>query len=53
MPGTRLNNATVSRSQLSRPYPQFTGFNIAQLSDGQLWYNSFQMHIREALLAAV
>lgn len=43
MPGTSLNSATVSRSQLLRPYPQFTGFNISQLNDGQLWYNSFQM----------
>jgi hypothetical protein len=43
MPGTSLDTATVSRSQLLRPYPQFTGFNISQLNDGQLWYNSFQM----------
>ncbi|MBI4875402.1 MAG: TonB-dependent receptor [Acidobacteria bacterium] len=43
IPGTALNNATTSRSQLARPYPQFSGFSIAQLSEGRLWYNSFQM----------
>lgn len=43
LPGLGLNNATASRSQLARPYPQFTSFSIAQLSQGQLWYNSLQM----------
>ncbi len=43
LPGLGLNNATASRSQLSRPFPQFTGFSMAQISEGRLWYNSFQM----------
>lgn len=43
MPGTSLNSATISRSQSLRPYPQFTGFSMSQLNDGQLWYNCFQM----------
>ncbi len=43
MPGTSLNSATISRFQLLRPYPQFTGFSVSQLNDGKLWYNSFQM----------
>ncbi len=47
MPGTSLNSATVSRSQLLRPHPQFTGFNISQLNDGRLWYNSFQMSLEK------
>jgi hypothetical protein len=47
MPGTSLNSATVSRSQLLRPYPHFTGFSISQLGDGQLWYNSFQLQFEK------
>jgi hypothetical protein len=43
IPGTGLNNTTAARSQLSRPFPQFTGFSIGQMSIGRLWYNSFQM----------
>ena len=43
IPGTSLNSATISRFQLLRPYPQFSGFSIAQLNDGRLWYNSLQM----------
>ena len=43
IPGTGLNNATTARSQLLRPYPQFTGFNIEQLNTGRIWYNSLQV----------
>ena len=43
IPGTGLDNATVPRSQLLRPYPQFTGFNVEQLNTGKIWYNSLQV----------
>jgi len=43
IPGTGLNNTTVARTQLLRPFPQFTGFNIEQLNDGRIWYNSLQV----------
>lgn len=43
IPGTGLDNATVPRSQLLRPYPQFTGFNSEQLNTGRIWYNSLQV----------
>ena len=43
IPGTGLNNTTVARTQLLRPYPQFTGFSIEQLNDGRIWYNSLQV----------
>src|SRR5262249_30866519 len=33
IPGTALNNATVARSQLLRPFPQFTGFNQTNRND--------------------
>ena len=41
--GTGLDNATVPRSQLLRPFPQFTGFNMDQLNTGRIWYNSLQV----------
>ncbi|MGH9671872.1 MAG: hypothetical protein ACRD44_01725, partial [Bryobacteraceae bacterium] len=43
IPGTGLDNTTVARTQLLRPYPQFTGFNSEQLNTGRIWYNSLQV----------
>ena len=43
IPGTGLNNSTVPRSQLLRPFPQFTSFNSEQLNTGRIWYNSLQV----------
>jgi hypothetical protein len=43
IPGTGLNNATVARSQLLRPFPQFTGITMQERNDGQIWYNSLQV----------
>ncbi len=42
LPGTGLNSATVARSQLLRPYPQFSGVTEGLENVGQTWYNSFQ-----------
>ncbi|HET8548987.1 MAG TPA: carboxypeptidase regulatory-like domain-containing protein [Bryobacteraceae bacterium] len=41
--GLSLNNATTTRQQLLRPFPQFTGFNEQQRNDGRIWYNSMQL----------
>ena len=45
IPGTALNNATVARSQLLRPFPQFNNFSIQQLNTGRLWYNALQVAV--------
>ncbi len=42
LPGTSLNSATVARSQLIRPYPQFSGLTQGLENVGKTWYNSFQ-----------
>jgi hypothetical protein len=43
IPGTGLNNPTVPRQQLLRPFPQFTSFNVEALNTGRIWYNSLQL----------
>lgn len=47
LPGTSINAATVPRQQLLRPYPQFGAFNVEDLSDGNVWYNSFQLSVQK------
>ena len=47
IPGTALNNATTSRQQLLRPFPQFGGFNMMDRNDGEIWYNSLQVVIEK------
>jgi len=47
IPGTGLNDAMVVRSQLLRPYPQFTGFNKNNRNDGRIFYNSMQMVVEK------
>jgi hypothetical protein len=42
LPGTGLNGATVSRSQLLRPYPQFTSIQATE-TNGSSDYHSLQM----------
>ncbi|MDZ4798898.1 MAG: TonB-dependent receptor plug domain-containing protein [Bryobacteraceae bacterium] len=43
IPGTGLNNTTVARTQLLRPFPQFTGITMQERNDGQIWYNALQV----------
>jgi hypothetical protein len=47
IPGTALNNATTSRQQLLRPFPEFTGFNMMDRNDGRVWYNSLQVVVEK------
>lgn len=42
LPGTTLNGATVPRSQLLRPFPQFTGVAMRDFQ-GYSWYHSLQV----------
>src|SRR5262249_40923220 len=49
IPGTSLNNATVARSQLLLPFPEFTSFNQISRNDGAAWYNAMQISVRKVL----
>lgn len=42
VPGTALNNATIARSQLLRPFPQFLGITETLRSEGKSRYDGFQ-----------
>ena len=45
LPGTSLNAANVGRTQLMRPYPQFTGITETNIPVGQSWYNAVQVRV--------
>lgn len=45
----RFTNATLSRFELSRPFPQFTGFTQFERNDGRIWYNSLQVYANKRL----
>ncbi len=42
VPGQGLNAATVSRGQLLRPYPEFTGISMNRLNRGYSYYNALE-----------
>lgn len=44
--GTTLANATVARSQLLRPFPNFGDINTTN-NDGKSWYNSAQFSLQK------
>ncbi len=46
VPGSTLNNPTVSRSQLLRPYPEFSDINTTN-NDGKSWYNAGQFGVQK------
>jgi hypothetical protein len=46
LPGTSLNNATISRSQLLLPYPEFGVINTTN-NDGKSWYNAGQFGLQK------
>jgi hypothetical protein len=46
LPGTSLNNPTISRSQLLRPYPQFLDMRTTN-NDGKSWYQSAQLNLQK------
>jgi hypothetical protein len=43
LPGTTINGATIARSQLLKPFPEFTGVTITDTNVGRIWYNSLQV----------
>src|SRR5262249_15205306 len=43
LPGVGLNGATVSRSQLLLPFPQFTGVTAQALNDGSSYFHMLQV----------
>src|SRR5207244_2009123 len=43
LPGTTINGATVARSQLMKPFPEFTGVTETDSNVGKIWYNSLQV----------
>lgn len=43
LPGTSLNNATITRQQSLLPFPAFTSFNIQDYNVGKVWYNALQI----------
>jgi len=49
LPNTSLNNATVARSQLLLPYPEFSTFNMLNRNDGHAWYNALQVSLKKSL----
>jgi carboxypeptidase family protein/TonB-dependent receptor-like protein len=40
---SRFTNPTLSRFELSRPFPAFTGFSMTERNDGKMWYDSMQL----------
>lgn len=49
LPGTSLNNATVTRSQLLRPFPQFLGITETLRSEGRSRYDGFQFMLAKRM----
>lgn len=48
-PGTSLNNATVTRRTLLRPFPQYGQVNRTEHSIGKSWYNALQLQLEKRL----
>jgi len=46
LPGTSFNNATISRSQLLRPYPAFGDITTTN-NEGKSWYHSGQFGVQK------
>jgi hypothetical protein len=46
LPGTSLNNPTIARSQLLRPYPQYLDIRTSN-NDGKSWYHSAQVGLQK------
>ena len=46
LPGTSFNNATIARSQLLRPFPEF-GSILTSNNDGKSWYHAGQFSLQK------
>src|SRR5712691_5708026 len=49
VPGTPLNNPTVARGQLLRPYPQFQGITMDRVNAGAAQYDGLEMSVNRRL----
>src|SRR5262249_1215459 len=49
VPGTILNNPTVSRGQLLRPYPQFQGITMDRVNAGAAQYDGLEVSVNRRL----
>lgn len=49
VPGTILNNTTVSRGQLLRPYPQFQGITMDRVNAGAAQYDGLEVSVNRRL----
>ncbi|HYZ83170.1 MAG TPA: TonB-dependent receptor [Bryobacteraceae bacterium] len=47
LPGTSLNAATVPRSQLLKPFPQFNDVVVSGESVGKIWYDALQLSVEK------
>jgi hypothetical protein len=47
LPGTSLSSSTVSRTQLMRKYPQFSGAVNTTNNDGKSWYSGGQFGVQK------
>ena len=47
--GARFTNASLSRYELSRPFPQFGGISELERNEGKVWYNSVQVLVNKRL----
>jgi len=52
-PGTFLDNASVSRSQLLRPYPQFGAIFVDRLDNGWSDYQAFELAVNRRFLNGI
>ncbi len=46
---TRFTSPTLSRYELSRPFPEFTGMTMLDRNDGRIWYNSAQLVVNKRM----
>jgi hypothetical protein len=47
--GARFTNATLSRYELMRPFPQFGAITELERNEGKVWYNSLQVLVNKRL----
>lgn len=47
LPGSSANGATVPRSQLLRPFPQFLGLTQSRTTIGKSWYQALQTRLEK------